>query len=87
MKNTAGSGDLRHALGGFEVNTHEVPVPMSFLKHLLCAAVRGHCSGLELLLVCSNSLLHYCLLDDVPGINYFLKLLLDFVLMRISWKC
>lgn len=50
MKTTAGSGDLRHVLrgfGGYSGNVlHVVPVPMSFLRHLLWATVRGHCSGL-----------------------------------------
>lgn len=49
VKNRAGSGD--HVLGGFGEYSgnafQKELVPVSFLKHLLCAAVRGRCSGLE----------------------------------------
>lgn len=51
VKNTAGSGDLRHVLGVFGEYSgnalHKVPVPLSFLNHLLRATVSGHYSGLE----------------------------------------
>lgn len=49
VKNTAGSGDhVVGGLGGHSGNAlQKVPVAMSFLKHLLCATVRRHCSGLE----------------------------------------
>lgn len=92
MKTTAGSGDLRHVLGGFGEYSgnvlHIVPVPMSFLRDLLWATVRGQYSGLEWLSVCSGTVFIKLLPSGWCFWNeFFSELLLDFVWMRFSWNC
>lgn len=51
VKTTAGSGDPRRVFGGLWRVLRECVAysasPMSFLRHLLWATVRGHYSGLE----------------------------------------
>lgn len=51
--------EMRRVLGGFGEYSGSalrvVPVSVSFLRHLLWATVGGHYSGLERLLVCSDT--------------------------------